>query len=197
LQLKPDPLGRREQSVNWDALGAGAELLGAIATVATLVYLAVQIRQNTKMGQIATATSRSEQRFQQSAFISQSSETNRLFWTGLYNPESLNVDEYRYFESIFSTYLLSSEAAFGLRKENVLSESEWKGNVANISWLLSLPGFQRYWSSWRDQYPPDYSAFIESIMSDPEFSSTSSPPSNSGRTSPAAQQSAAADSAQV
>jgi hypothetical protein len=81
-----------------DAVGAGAELLGAIATVATLAYLAVQIRQNTKMARNATLTARNEQRFQQSAFIAQSSEVNRLFWTGLHDPESLNVDEYRYFE---------------------------------------------------------------------------------------------------
>lgn len=181
-------VGRRGQSVNWDAVGAGAELLGAIATVATLVYLAVQIRQNTKMGQVAAATTRSEQRFQQSAFISQSSEINRLFWTGLHDPESLNVDEYRYFESIFSTYLIAFEAAFGLHQENALSESEWAGQMASISWMLSTPGFRRYWSTWGDDYPPDYSTFVESMMSDLELSSTTSIPSNSGRTSPAAQQ---------
>ena len=32
--------------MNWDALGAIAELLGAIAVFATLAYLAVQIRQS-------------------------------------------------------------------------------------------------------------------------------------------------------
>jgi len=32
--------------MNWEALGATAELLGAIGVIATLVYLAVQIRQN-------------------------------------------------------------------------------------------------------------------------------------------------------
>jgi hypothetical protein len=33
--------------VNWDALAAIAELLGAIGVLASLIYLAVQIRQNT------------------------------------------------------------------------------------------------------------------------------------------------------
>ena len=33
--------------MNWDAIGAVAELLGGIATIATLAYLAVQIRQAT------------------------------------------------------------------------------------------------------------------------------------------------------
>ena len=34
--------------MNWDAIGAVSELIGAVAVVATLIYLAVQIRQNTK-----------------------------------------------------------------------------------------------------------------------------------------------------
>ena len=34
--------------MNWDALGAIAELLGAVAVFATLAYLTVQVRQNSK-----------------------------------------------------------------------------------------------------------------------------------------------------
>ena len=34
--------------MNWDALGAIAELLGAIAVFLTLAYLTVQMRQNSK-----------------------------------------------------------------------------------------------------------------------------------------------------
>jgi hypothetical protein len=34
--------------VNWEALGAVANLLAAIGVIATLIYLAIQIRQNTK-----------------------------------------------------------------------------------------------------------------------------------------------------
>ena len=34
--------------MNWDAIGAVGELVGAVAVVVTLVYLASQLRQNTK-----------------------------------------------------------------------------------------------------------------------------------------------------
>jgi hypothetical protein len=34
--------------MNWDAIGAIGEVLGAIAVVVTLIYLGVQIRQNTE-----------------------------------------------------------------------------------------------------------------------------------------------------
>ena len=34
--------------MNWDAFGALAELLGAIGVVASLIYLATQVRQNSR-----------------------------------------------------------------------------------------------------------------------------------------------------
>jgi hypothetical protein len=43
--LSANPLGG--DSVNWEAIGAVGEILGAIAVLITLVYLATQIRQNT------------------------------------------------------------------------------------------------------------------------------------------------------
>ena len=34
--------------MNWEAIGAVGEVLGAVGVIATLGYLAVQIRQNTR-----------------------------------------------------------------------------------------------------------------------------------------------------
>ena len=152
--------------MNWDAIGASAELLGALATVATLAYLALQIRQNTKMGELATATARSEQRFQQSAFIAQTGELNRLFWSGLNSPEKLTPDEYRHFESIFSTYLFSFEAAFNFENDGALSPAEWEGQLSALNWLVTTPGFRRYWSTWGNQYPIDFFGFVDSLLRD-------------------------------
>ena len=39
--------------MNWDALGAIAELLGAAGVIASLLYLAVQVRQNTRQTRLA------------------------------------------------------------------------------------------------------------------------------------------------
>ena len=39
--------------MNWSALSAVAELLGAVAVVAFLLYLAVQVRQNTRQARLA------------------------------------------------------------------------------------------------------------------------------------------------
>ena len=40
-------------AMNWEAIGALGETVGALAVLVTLVYLAMQIRQNTKTVQAA------------------------------------------------------------------------------------------------------------------------------------------------
>lgn len=40
--------------MNWDAIGAIEEIIGALAVVISLVYLATQIRQNNKLAQAHT-----------------------------------------------------------------------------------------------------------------------------------------------
>ena len=41
--------------MNWDAIGALAEVVGAIAVVITLIYVAVQIRQDTNATKLTAA----------------------------------------------------------------------------------------------------------------------------------------------
>ena len=55
--------------MNWEAIGAIGEIVGAIAVIATLFYLSIQIRQN------ATATTRSNE-YAQAASVH---ESNSLF----------------------------------------------------------------------------------------------------------------------
>ena len=150
--------------MNWDAIGAISELLGASATVATLAYLAVQIRQNTNGTRVSVALARSEQHRQQAAFLSQSPEINRIFWAGIEEPELLSPSDFHYFESIMATYLSSFEASFNLHQEDALSASQWEGQLAGLRWVSTKPGFDRYWQTWRAQYSKDWSALVEEIL---------------------------------
>jgi hypothetical protein len=45
---RPDPVSPKELFMNWEAIGATAEAVGAVAIFVSLVYVAAQIRQNTR-----------------------------------------------------------------------------------------------------------------------------------------------------
>lgn len=157
--------------MNLDALGNIGDFLGGIGVVVTLAYLAFQIRQNTKVVLISTATSRAEQRARQSEIISQTPEINRIFWAGLEEPESLSQPEYRYFESIFASYFQGTAAGFDLYRESAVPESDWKAQVAAVEWVLTKPGWARYWDTWRHQYPTDFAAFVDDMARGSEAAS--------------------------
>jgi hypothetical protein len=56
LELRYDP-AKREARMDWNAIGAIGEIIGALAVFLTLVYLALQIRQNTKAIQASAHSS--------------------------------------------------------------------------------------------------------------------------------------------
>jgi hypothetical protein len=69
--------------MNWDAIGALAELAGALGVIASLVYLAIQIRQNTRSAREAAWHSvlRDLQQFR--SLIAQDPEVARVYRDGL------------------------------------------------------------------------------------------------------------------
>jgi len=83
--------------LNWDGIGAIAELLGAVATVATLAYLAVQIRQ-------ASATSRAQ--------IRQSIADSQIHYI---NSRAIDPFLRRASQKLYSGEALDDEERFGLR----------------------------------------------------------------------------------
>ena len=46
--------------MNWEAIGATGEIIGAVGVIVTLVYLAIQIRQNTASLKSSTLQARLE-----------------------------------------------------------------------------------------------------------------------------------------
>jgi len=67
--------------MNWDAIGAIAELAGALAVIATLAYLAVQLRQNSALLKSSIATASRESTNQLTGLSIAASTTTALLPT--------------------------------------------------------------------------------------------------------------------
>lgn len=66
--------------MNWEALGALGEIAGAMAVIVTLVYLSVQIRQNTKASRVAAVQAASENSSRFSELIAGDTALGEVFW---------------------------------------------------------------------------------------------------------------------
>jgi hypothetical protein len=170
-------------------LGSLGEFIAAIATVATLGYLAVQIRQNTNSVKGAGAASYRDGLNSFVSLLAQDGALADLYYDGLDDPEALNETERRQFESVLGMFVTYLQQAEELETAGSLSYELAHTRDAQIEFLVSKPGFRASYDSNSHYYPPKFHGRIrDAILSQSNLSSGEITPA-------AAQQSAAADSA--
>jgi len=167
-------------------LGSIGELIAAIATVATLLYLAVQIRQNTSATRTNSAAADTQSQNSLSLVLAQDRELSRTFWTGLESRHQLDIADQRCFDAILNSFLMNADQSWRFHKERAIEDATWEAQNASLQWLASQPGFAEWWAIWAPTTPRDFAEVIEEAIRAESPISTRSL---------AAQQGAAADSA--
>ena len=138
--------------MNWEALGAIAELLGALAVIATLVYLSLQIRQNSTLLKETAAAATRDGYLGMSRLLAENSEANRVFWDGLESRAALSEQDRRRFDPILSInmHIWQHEFEIGRQEES----QQW-------DWLLAKVGFAEWWQEYRMVYPDPFRECID------------------------------------
>jgi len=149
--------------MNWDAIGAIAELLGAVAVLATLVYLARQIRHNresVKSASAETVLSNITAAFQNAAT---SPDLGRILFAGQENIQALTDEERGQFVFWFFGYLRILELAYHHHLAGNFNESIWAGYAQHTQALLNTPGVKQYWEMRREVFSSEFRAFIDDL----------------------------------
>lgn len=151
--------------MNWDAIGAIGEIIGAAAVVASLVYLATQIRQATKMSRATTrnAIAESAQRLAQDLTENQGMAeiiVKHVSEIPLDPVETLRLQgrchrDMRHYENIYY------QARAGL-----LSDDEWFGFRKYLMALFEVDAYREYWKHEGELYSEVFRDEIDSILQD-------------------------------
>jgi hypothetical protein len=129
-----------------EALGNVGDFIGGIAVVVTLIYLAVQVRQNTNA--LRTAS--------RQAIASGYRETNRLkldpkvgaAWSrGVSAFPDLPFDERHLFSTVMTDEALFFQGAFALHESGQLDDSTYLAYLAWFSSIIVTPGGRFWWET--------------------------------------------------
>jgi hypothetical protein len=148
--------------MNWDAIGAVGEIIGAIAVVISLIYVGVQIRQNT------VVTKRSNAR--QTASDHERALTNfleedvaELILRGLNDIGALShVEQYR-FDLAVSIWLESIEQAYADAAIGSFPQEQLVSYRNRLFIMLSSPGGREWWSRRKVWFSEEFRAEIERL----------------------------------
>ena len=148
--------------MNWDAIGAVGEVLGALAVVVTLGYVAIQMRQNTAALRISNENFLIERQDAIVATLVTDPSLAALQVKHDKREQLTDVEHVRMWNQYFRD-LLMWELAYNRREEGHFSESHWQDwdNAYTKQFLDEFP------SSWWDEARPwltgAFSDYVEAL----------------------------------
>lgn len=154
-------------AVNWEAIGAVGELVGALAVVLTLAYLARQMKQNTVGMRVAAKQEMTRQFSDYTDLLLLNPDLwdiNRRGFRG----EELSPEEIRKFEQLLSKVAWYFASMYFQYQEHALSDDEWKQSKTLIARYCANPGFREYWRENSDSFSSSFVDYIEGHWKDVE-----------------------------
>ena len=149
--------------MNLDDLGSIGEFVGALGVIASLVYLALQIRQNTKSTRSATYQAATRDILEAADQVTLDAELNCIYFEGLRDFYSLSRDKKRRFASYMISLLRRYENMLYQTNAGMLDSEWWAGIGKNLEHVISQPGTQSWWQGARSLFRPDFQEFIDRI----------------------------------
>ena len=148
--------------MNWDAVGAIAELIAAIGVIASLIYVGFQIRQSTLSVTAAAHRAINDKFISVNEFIAKDAQNMKAFLVGRERLEELDeVDKGRFF-TIMLNIFQHFEDAFFQHREGLLEDQYWERIERMIGLYVTEPGVQAYWSFFKDWSTDDFRGYLDS-----------------------------------
>ena len=128
--------------MNWDAIGAVGEILGAIAVVATLFYLASQIRHANRESQSNVAWAITNALNQFTGRITTSSDVASIWTRGCDDFYALNDAEQEHFVVLVAEWSNVFMALYRTKHLSPIPEGYWDQVKDTFLMYMEKPGFR-------------------------------------------------------
>ena len=133
--------------MNWEAISAIGQIVGAIAVVISLIYLAREIRSNARETRRAAMRSALDALIWFSQQITAHADLAELRSRGFHDYESLEGTDLARFDSYMHALFRTVEDVYYQHLEGNLDPRLWRGLEVVLSETNALPGVQAWWRS--------------------------------------------------
>lgn len=148
-------------------LGAIGELVGSLGAVIALIYLAIQVRQNTR----GIRSSAHQHVVAANAAVTMAPAHNlefaSLLWKGATSSKRLSQETQLAFNLWCFQYFTMIQATHQLFLDGVVEHAVWERELQRAVGGLRVPGFREWWDAGgRTQLSPGFVALVESTPLD-------------------------------
>ncbi|MGR8949234.1 MAG: hypothetical protein ACU84Q_14385 [Gammaproteobacteria bacterium] len=150
--------------MNWDAIGAIGSILGAGGVIVSLIYLAVQIRNQNRESQLSAANELAAQWSAAMSDVATNAELAKILQVGLERVEDLEPHQYMQFTAHLNRIFRDVESMYAQYRAGRLNEELWQGISTSTIQFTKSPGVKYWWGTRSGWFGEPFSKFIQQHM---------------------------------
>jgi hypothetical protein len=159
-----------DRAIDWTKWSAIAEILGAVAILVTLLYLAIQTAQNTAAAQAST---RQAILAEDRALLELRIQYPQLVILQGAKPGTLSDEQKVRLSSWLTIFVRNRENQFLQRRNEGIDEATLASYASVIVPILSYEITRAWWEQSTGQFDPDFVLYIDELLSDAPIVSSS------------------------
>src|SRR5437588_2105415 len=129
--------------MNWDAISAISQLVGSIAVILSVLYLAVQVHRSTRVAKLATQDAAATALREVTKPFMENAEVERIWRIGLENVGALSVEERaRFFHAAYQ-FLKAFETIHFHFVYGLMDKQLWDGWRGLLRHYVAAPGMDQ------------------------------------------------------
>jgi hypothetical protein len=150
--------------MNWEMLAAIGQLAAVCIGIPSLIYLAVQIREQTRERRLSAANALTVQWGDLTRSLHDNPEFTAIYLRGVQSFSDLDPVSKLRFSAFFNRFFQNFQAMYFSHRDGVLSPALWAQIERTISDLLGYAGTRQWWETRRHWYTDEFARFVDAVI---------------------------------
>lgn len=149
--------------MNWDAISAVSQLIGSIAVVFSVLYLAIQVHRSTRVAKVAAQDAAAAAVRDVTNTFMENADMARIWRSGLENLGALSAEEQARFFHAAHQFLKALETIHFHHANGLMDEQLWLGWQEMLRHYIVAPGISHYWNLRHELFSQRFRKFVAGL----------------------------------
>ena len=150
--------------MNWEMLTAIGQLAAVIVGIPSLIYLALQIRAQTKERHQSVVNALTVQWGDLTRSFHDNADFCAIYLRGVQSFNDLDAVSKLRFSSFLNRFFKNFQAMYFSHRDGVLNASLWGEVERTMSDVIAYPGTQQWWETRRHWHTQEFASVIDAII---------------------------------
>jgi len=147
--------------MDFSTMGTLAEVVSAVGVIVSLIYVAAQVRHNTRAVRSATHHALVTTRLDYVALVADNPELSRIVRVGSEDYGRLDRDERHRFGLVMYYSFSAGENFYYQYRQGALDQEQWQRWCETLRVYFAQPGIREWFETTPQQFTASFAAFLD------------------------------------